>query len=194
MSASYPLLALLWVQGLRQPRNNFNSPPSEQKVIVAGSLIAAVICIGFLTIPALAATLMRPSLPHVDSSSADYHYIYGGKRVSGFIIVSDHDEPLKNVPSMTLSDFQAIIKISGVEFYQGLVVDNAPPPTPFAFIYAARAEPRALSGYSYIAPPDVLLNKTVLVWRLTLQDWHKKPDLPAYWLLVTHAEPVANAH
>jgi hypothetical protein len=194
MSASYPLLALLWVQGLRQPRNNVEGPPSEPKIIVAGSLIAAAICICFLTVPALTATLMRSSSPHVNSLSADYHYIYGGRRVSGFIIVSDHDEPLKNVPSMTLSEFQAVIKSSGVELYQGLVVGNAPPPTPFAFIYAPRAEPQAQGGYSYIAPPDVLLNKAVPIWRLTVQDWHKKPEFGAYWFLVTRAEPVADGH
>ena len=76
----------------------------------------------------------------------------------------------------------------------GLVVENAPPPTPFAFIYAPRADPRAHSYYSYIAPPDVLLNEAVPIWRLTVQDWHKKPEFSAYWFLATHAEPVASGH
>jgi hypothetical protein len=166
--------------------------------MVVGSLIAAAICICFLTIPALAVTLMRPLSPHVGSSNADYHYIYGGQRVSGFIIVSNHDGLLKEVPSMTLSDFQAIVKTSGVEFYQGLVVENTPPAVPFAFVYAPRAERRTQGDYKqsyiYIAPPDVLLNKAVPMWRLTVQDWHKKPEFRAYWFLVTHAEPVVSGN
>ena len=194
MSASYPLVALFLVQGLQQPRKKTDSAPSEQRLSFAGFVLAAVIFICFLTIPVLAAKFVRQPSSISYVASADHHYIYGGRQASGFVIVSDDEEPMKNAPSMRLSDFQKIIKVSGVELYQGLVVDSAPPPTPFAFIFSPRAEPRAQSGFSYIAPPDVLLNKTVPIWRLTVEDWHKKPGFGPYWFLATSAEPVASGH
>jgi hypothetical protein len=84
---------------------------------------------------------------------------------------------------MTLSNFKAIAKISGVELYQGLVIDGEAPPTPFALIYTARAEAHPQSGYSYIVPPEVFLNKTVPVWRLTVEDRRRSPAWAATGIL-----------
>ena len=189
MTASYPLIALFWTRGLQQPADH-SAPPSERKLSYGGILIGVVLVVCVLVIPASAPRLINwLGSPPLFTAAADQNYIYGGRRMSGFVIVADNEQPLKGAPSMTLSNFQAVVKASGVESYQGLV-ENDPPPTPFAFIYAPRAERHAQSNYSYIVPPEVFLNKSVPFWRLTVREWQRKPDMGLYWYLAERAEPI----
>jgi hypothetical protein len=198
MSASFPILALFWIRGLQQPQIKVSERcPSGRKLVIAAGLIAAgitICCLG----PALAIQFMRkaPLSPDYVLDS-DHHYIYGGRRMSGILVVPDSDQPPSNAPSMTLSNFKALMEVAGVERYQGLVLDGAPPPVPFAFIYAPRAEPQALrkseGAHSYIVPPEVFLDKAVPIWRLTITDWHRKPGMASpVWYLVTRADPLLN--
>ena len=187
LSANCPTLD----RGLQQPQENSDAP-TERKLLLIGGLIAAGVAICFLGSPALAFKFMHtpPSLSS-GMPTSDHQYIYGGRQMSGFVIVADNEQPLKDAPSMTLGNFKKVVKTSGIEFYQGLVVDNEPPPTPFAFIYAARAEPNAQNVVSYIVPSDVFLNKAVPIWRLTVREWHKRPNFGSYWFLATRGDPVS---
>ena len=196
MSASFPILALFWIRGLQQPQIKVSErPPSGRKLVITAGLIAAgitICCLG----PALAIQFIQkaPLSPDYVPDS-DHHYIYGGRRMSGILVVPDGDQPPKSAPSMTLSNFKALMRVAGVEHYQGLVLDGAPPPVPFAFIYAPRAEPRALrrgGEHSYIVPSEVFLDKAVPIWRLTITDWHRKPGMDNFWYLVTRADPLLN--
>src|SRR4051812_23503035 len=63
--------------------------------------------------------------------------VFGGRRMSGLLVVRD-DTPLRSdIASVHLSQFEAIVKLSGVEAYQDLIHPTVPP-VPFGFVFAPR--------------------------------------------------------
>jgi hypothetical protein len=117
------------------------------------------------------------------------HYIAGGRRITGMLVVADDAPRPLNVPSMTISQFSTIVRASGIESYQGLVTPKAPP-LPFAFLTSARLEKASGSHYQYIAAPEVILRRDVPGWRLDLTAWQVKPPHGPYWHMVTNATPL----
>ena len=91
-------------------------------------------------------------------------YVFGGRRISGFLVIGN-DQPLYvDTPSLHLADFEAIIAQSGVEGYQELI-DPILPRVPFGFIFAPRIERESSSSFQYIVPAKVLEWRDVTAWR-----------------------------
>jgi hypothetical protein len=113
--------------------------------------------------------------------------VFGGRRMSGFLVVPDGVPLRSDVPTVDFSTFSAILEQSGIEQYQGLVNPHAPE-TPFGFVYTPMLAGRR--NVLYIVPPEVMERKEVLAWRFDLEEWQRKPPYGPYWYLVTHAEPL----
>jgi hypothetical protein len=71
--------------------------------------------------------------------------ILGGRRVSGFLVIEDGMPLRRDVPSIHLKDFAAIVEQSCVEYYQELTRPVAPP-MPFGFVFVPRLEKGATSA------------------------------------------------
>ena len=118
--------------------------------------------------------------------------MFGGRRLAGFLVLPNEIPLRKETSSLHLPEFEAIIKHSGVEKYQGLIHPEMPP-LPFGFIFAPRLEKHATSVYQFIVPPEVMERRDVQVWRLHVKRWQPESKLPGYgdyWLYVSRAEPL----
>jgi hypothetical protein len=120
----------------------------------------------------------------------DEVFVFGGRRMSGFLVVDDNI-PLRNdVPSLHLADFDAIIQQSSVESYQELI-HPVVPPLPFGFVFAPRLEKGSISMFQYIVPAEVVERRDIAAWHFKLMRWGYKPDgYCECWFFVTKAEPL----
>ena len=193
--ASYPLLAVGFTMGLVGPRRcravagerytRFHAMPTENAWSLA---TAAVVLTCSIVLPALAIHLAH-SIPTVSIVERQgEHVVFGGRRLSGFIVTADDVPTSFSVPTITLSDFRAIVKHSNIEAYQGLLTPEAPP-VPFGLVAGESIERGVRSGFLYIVPEDVVRRCDVALWRFSVSDWQLKPGNPTYWYFVTHAEP-----
>ena len=190
MSPAYPLLLLLVASGFATFPNTplgGRTPISPRSaafgLVFTTGILVAVPWIAHAVSPArkLAATLAI--------ASPNEHLIIGGRRMTGILVVPD-DQPLQTkIPSITESGFRQFLRLSNVEFYQGLMKPRSPT-APFAFIWAPRIEPGVASSHQYIVAPDVLLKPDVLAWRFTVSEWNRKPPHGIYWYFVDKAEPL----
>ena len=116
----------------------------------------------------------------------------GGRRLAGFLVLPDEMLLRKETPSLHLSEFEAIIKQSDIETYQGLLHPELPP-LPFGLIFAPRLEKDGQSIYKFIVPPEVMERRDVQAWRLHVKRWQPQSIPPGFgdiWLYVTSAEPL----
>jgi hypothetical protein len=102
-------------------------------------------------------------------------FVFGGGRMSGFLVVAD-DQPLRDdVPSLNLTDFSALIGQSRVEMYQDLIHPILPP-LPFGFLFAPRLEKGSSSLSQYIVPAEVVERRNVQDWHFELKRWGYRPN------------------
>jgi hypothetical protein len=189
LAASHPLIAMFFAMGMSSPGLTpaTVSPPSRLSRYGWIGLAAAALL--FLCVPWMA---HRFSSPPVSLNAAlekkDEAFVFGGRRMSGLLVVRD-DTPLRNdVPSVHLSQFEEILKLSNIEMDQALIHPILPP-LPFAFVFAPRLEKGSVSALLYIVPPEVVERRDVPAWRFNLKHWGDKPGAGAYWFYVTQAEP-----
>jgi hypothetical protein len=120
----------------------------------------------------------------------DEAFVFGGRQMSGFLVVANGAPLRHDVPSLHLADFEAIVATTGMEEYQDLL-HPASPPLPFGFVFAPRAEKRVESGHLYIVPAEVLERRDVRAWHFHLKKWGDLYNVYnfEYWQYVTMAEP-----
>ena len=189
--ASYPLLGLLLTMGLVGPRASRRGLSPNRRVARDSLGLAVLTLLGSLVLPAVAKRIAGTDQGTSSSASgpvANQHVVYGGRRLSGVLVVADGTSSGLDTAAIPLSAFKAIIGASNVEFYQGLVTPEAPP-TPFGFVTGMRTEKGSRSGYMYIVPADVVRRSNVARWRFTVADWQVKPGNSRYWYHVTRADP-----
>jgi hypothetical protein len=150
----------------------------------AGLVVAALL---FVSVPWIAhrffsAKMLVDATP---SEKKDEAFVFGGRRMSGFLVVKD-DMPVGNdVPSLTLSQFESILGLSGIESQNptNLVL----PALPFGFVFAPRLERGSTSGSLYIVPSAVVERRNVGAWHFDLKRGGYR--LGGYGWYVTKAEP-----
>jgi hypothetical protein len=185
MSGSYPLVAAFAVSGFfvrnTEPASEIARPAWQWWV----GLVAVLIL--FLAVPWLAHRTAPPAV--LAKPSLNEQQVFGGRRMSGFLVVAD-DQPLRrDVPSLHLTDFAKLITLSNVEIYQPLLKGRTPE-LPFGFISAPRMEAGSASDNQFIVPAHVLLDKGVEAWRFKTAEWSRIEGNSIYWVLVTDAQPV----
>jgi hypothetical protein len=106
------------------------------------------------------------------------------------MLVVDDNQPLSGVvPTFHFSRFAEFIKLSNVEFYQGLLHPQTPE-VPFGFIWAPRLESGAQSDFQYIVPAEVMQRRDVSVWKFQVREWNRKEPYSSYWFFVDKAEAI----
>jgi hypothetical protein len=190
-AASHPMMALFFALGM----SNFGSAPAEPPSRSRFSRIGSIGLIGaamlFVCIPWMAHRFspigtMVSAAPLAKRNEA---FVFGGRRMSGFLVVED-DLPLRDdIPSLHLADFDAIVRQSGVEYTQNLIHPILPP-LPFGFVFAPRVEKGSISASLYIVPAEVVERREVSAWHFDLKHWgDNHTGYGDYWLYVTKAEP-----
>ncbi len=189
LAASHPLIAMFFAMGM--------SSVALTPAMVARFRLSRYGWTG-LTIAALL-FLCVPWMTHRFSSGTSVNavplekngeaFVFGGRRMSGVLVVND-DAPLRSdIPSVHLSEFEGILRQSDIELYQDLIHPIVPP-LPFAFVFAPRLEKGSPSTSLYIVPPEVVERRDVPAWHFNLKRWGYKPGgYGEYWFYVTQAEP-----
>jgi hypothetical protein len=122
------------------------------------------------------------------AATAEEALVFGGRRISGFLVVADGEPLRSDIPTLHLSTFAEYIKLSVVElYYQGLLQPRTPD-VPFGFVYIPKL--RGWSNPRYIVPAHVLEQRDVPAWRFTIAEWNLKSPGRSYWFYVTRAEPL----
>jgi hypothetical protein len=190
LAVAYPFLSTLVASGFMTPRTVvIRDRNSTDRLILLGLVMifggAILLCAGPR---ALAGALGQTIQSDVERQGvSNVHYLHGGRRVTGFLVVADDDVLPTEMPSMHLSNFMEIIRRSNIEIYQGLLHPDVPQ-LPFGFITSARVEKTARSDFSYIVPPEVMFRSAVSTWQFTVEPWQRKPEGGVYWYMVTDAK------
>jgi hypothetical protein len=191
MAASHPLIALFFAAGFTGPALAATDEPDRNRLTRGGLAILMLAAVLFVGIPWVAHRLspVEEVAGARLSAKRGEAFVFGGRRMSGFLVVKD-GEPLRNdVATLHLADFEATIKQSGVENYQGLL-HPVMPALPFGFVIAPRLEKNIGSYRQFIVPAEVLERRDVPAWHFYLTSWRHKPnDLGEQWFFVTKAEP-----
>ncbi|HEV7877788.1 hypothetical protein [Bradyrhizobium sp.] len=191
LAASHPMIAMFFALGMSStalaPAKL--SPRFAPAGFGCGLLVAAALL--FVCVPWAAHRFssIQALVEATPFARKDQVFVLGGRRMSGFLVVSD-DMPLRSdVPSLHLAEFNATVAQSGLEYYQNLI-NPILPPLPFGFVFAPRLERDSTSLYQYIVPPEVIERGDVPAWHFHLKRWGYKPNGPGeYWFYVTKAEP-----
>ena len=191
LASSYPLIFLFFAMGMSGPNVAIRRDEIvDPKLVRFGSTLFIASLLLFFSIPWLAHRL-SPAQSLMTGSIAgnpDQAVVFGGRRLAGFLVLPDKMPLPKETASLNLSEFEAIIKQSDVEKFQGLIHPEMPP-LPFGFIFAPRLEKDAASIYQFIVPPEVMERRDVKAWRLHVKRW--QPETGGnWWLFVTRAEPL----
>jgi hypothetical protein len=193
LAASYPLIALFFAMGMSSPASQSIEAHSFRRLAPHGlwGLLVAVVL--FVSVPWIAHRFSPVSALVGDDllANQDEAIVSGGRWMSGFLVVENGSPLRSDVPTLHLSDFEAIVEQSGAESYQG-VLHPEMPPLPFGFVFAPRLEKGSLSTREYIVPAEVVERHDVPVWHFKLKRWGYKPPPGGgfeFWFYVTKAEP-----
>jgi hypothetical protein len=193
IAASYPLIALFFAMGMGNPAASApRGPPAQSRSSRYGALGLMVTAALFVGIPWMAHRFASAGEiagnPLVEK--AGEALVFGGRRMTGFLIVADGQPLRSDVPSLHLAEFDAIVSQSNLENYQELI-HPVVPSLPFGFVYAPRLEKGVQSLKQFIVPAEVLERPDVPTWRFQLMRWGYKPTAGygELWFYVTKAEP-----
>jgi hypothetical protein len=191
LAASHPLVAMFLATGMSSPALIPATAPSPCRLSRYGWIGIAAAALLFLCVPWMTHRFSAAtSVDAVPLQKREEAFVFGGRRMSGALVIKD-DEPLRNdIASVHLSEFEGILKQSYIETYQELIHPILPP-LPFALVFAPRLEKGNQSGTLYIVPPEVVERRDVPAWHFNLKHWGHKPGgyRDEYWFYVTKAEP-----
>jgi hypothetical protein len=192
LAASHPLVALFFATGMGNPLLAPRQATSSSHLSRYGSLGLIVAAALFVGVPWMAHRYSPVGAMVGDglSTKQDEAFVFGGRRMSGFLVVEDGLPLRSDVPSLHLADFDTLVRQSNVEFYQDLIHPILPP-LPFGFVFSPRLEKESSSRYQYIVPAEVIERRDVPAWHFHLEQWRYKPGgFDEYWFFVTKAEPL----
>jgi hypothetical protein len=186
LAASHPLIAMFFAMGMSSPALTPATVSPRYGWIGLTAAALLLLCVPWM---AHRFSSAEASLNAAPLAGKDEAFVFGGRGVSGVLVVKD-DVPLRNdIPSVHLSEFEGILRQSGIEIYQDLIHPILPP-LPFAFVFAPRLEKGSVSPSLYIVPPEVVERRDVPAWHFNFKRWGYKPGgYGEYWFYVTKAEP-----
>src|ERR1043166_5764232 len=189
LAASHPLIAMFFATGMSRPALIPATASSPFRLSRYGWIGLAGAALLFLCVPSITYRFTGATSVAGPLEKSGETFVFGGRRMSGLLVVNDDALLRKDIPSVHLSDFEGILKQSDIEFYQDLIHPTVPP-LPFAFVFAPRLEKGRRSTPLYIVPPEVVERRDVPAWHFHLKRWGYKPGgYGEYWFYVTKAEP-----
>ncbi len=186
MMVIYPLAALFFT--IPMPVSDSDNSTSAARPMIPPLAGACVIGVALLVI-AITPALMHLFAPfyYPAPKESDENLVFGGRRMTGMLVVAD-EAPLRNdVPSIHISDFVNIVRHTQLEESQDLVTP-APPKVPFGFIATPLRSYELEQLRLYIVPPKVLSRPEVAGWRFRTSDLGRTHDGNRYWRLVSQAD------
>lgn len=168
---THPLMAMIFALGFANPSTaeSATPPPSARhmlafSVVVAGALIAAPFVVRYL------------GEPPAQVAAPGQRFVYGGRMVTGFVILPDGTPPLKQAPSLPASTFAAIMTRVPMETEWGPFIADITSRTPIAFFWTPDLQIPRRSGGLYFGPPEIVTDRKAKAWRLhiTEPEWKKK--------------------
>ena len=191
--ATHALLCVFVAMGFTAPGAMLPIRKQPDASLFRGGVAAlAIATLLFLGIPWLAHQLSptREFARKDIEPGAAAHIVYGGHRMTGFLVVADETPLPKNVPAMHFSTFVSIFRNSGLDKVYGGLLSSRAPTIPFAFVSSVRGEKGEFSISKYVVPPEVLERRDVAAWKLE-GEMHN-PGTGGRWLDVTRAEPLGS--
>jgi hypothetical protein len=184
LSASFPLLAVLFASGFASPNScsNFIYRAANDRLPVKWFFLLSILSLACLIVPFVIYKmdlLDARSLSKIDLQQ-DQVLVLGTSRMSGFLVVPDGGALPTNVPSIYHSDYTQIVKNSGIESYESLVSPIPLDRPPFAIVSTISIHPYKTSGLM-IVPAEVFASINDSPWI-----FHVKKG--SYWNRVYKAE------
>ncbi len=182
LAASHPLMALFLAMGLGSQQLAALRKDLEAKLVQIGSfglIVAAAILLAVPWISYRLSPLDKDQLLSLHSGQNDA-FVWGGREMSGFLIVSDEVPLRADIPSLHFSEFQAIVNQSGMEQYFAVLHPTAPA-TPFGFVFTPRLD--IVRSGIFIVPAAVPERPDVSMWHFEMTG--SSPDSGDIGLYVT---------
>jgi hypothetical protein len=195
LASSFPLVFLFFAMGMTAPHSVVTRRHrADVKIVRFGMAMLIAALFLFLSTPWLAYRVSpaRNLIVRGIPQTSEQIVVFGGRRLVGFLVLPDEIPLRKEISSIHLREFEAIIKQSNIEMYQGLLHPEMPN-LPFGFVFAARLEEGTESDRLFIVPPEVMERREVPAWRFHVKVWQPESVLPGHvdhWLYVTGAEPL----
>ncbi|MBV9983265.1 hypothetical protein [Bradyrhizobium sp.] len=190
LAASQPLIALFIAMGMSDPRLAAGQSEPGGRLVAYGALGLIIAALLAVSVPWTAHRLSSTQDdPKYRASGSDEITVAGGAKMSGFLVLADEAPLRADIPTLHVSDFEAVVAQSGVESYQGLI-HPVSPALPFGFVFAAPLGTGMTAPNIFIVPAEVMESRDVQAWHFRLEPRAYKADAPGrYWFLVTRAEP-----
>jgi len=157
----------------------------------SGAAIIGVAATLFLWVPHWArAQFIREMATHgpLGQLSANEQVVWNGRHITGFLVLPNHSERPISVPTLSVAEFSRLANAPLLEtelapFTNGLIEN-----VPFALVLAPRLVEPFWYGM-YVAPLQVLQDRSIWAWRLTTREW-KTSGSPETLQVVTETEPL----
>jgi hypothetical protein len=182
LAASHPLMALFFALGASSPTSTASTTICSRLRLRYASSGLALAAVLFFAIPWIAHRASPVSALVGDRlmMEQDQAFVFGGHRMSGFLVVEDGLPLRHDVPTLHLADFKTLVQ----QTYQGL---PTLPQVSFGFVFSPRLETGSYSAYYFIVPADVIEHRDIPAWHFQVKKYPTPPGNP--WLEVTNAEP-----
>jgi hypothetical protein len=193
LAVSHPLIALFFAIGLSNPLSVPEEASSRPRLARHGSLGLIAAAALLVCVPWIAHRLSPIGAMGANglTEKQDEAFVFGGRRMSGFLVIENHLPLRSDVPTLHLADFEAIIAQGGVESDQELL-HPVSPPLPFGFVFAPDFAKGPVRSNIFIVPADVVERRSIPAWHFSLKPWHhNNPNAQSgdWWFYVTKAEP-----
>ncbi len=183
LAASHQLIALFFAMGMVNPAL-CASTVQEDRLLTGCGLLGLVLAAAlFVCVPWIGHKVDNQKYSHDLKRSQDGAIVFGGRRMSGFLVIADGESLRTDTSSIHFADFKAIVTQAGI--YQ-ILLEPFTPALPFGFVFASRMERGAVAPSLFLVPADVLERHDVEMWHFVFDPDRGRPSL---WPYVTKAEP-----
>jgi hypothetical protein len=158
-----------------------------------GALAIGAVAVLFVVGPGVSRALLAVHVseyaPMGEKRADGIMVVPGGRFITGFQVIPDGVARPLNVPTLFVSEFRALVRMTSIEHDFGAFADFAVERAPFAIVVTGRYDDRDQSNI-FIAPITLLEQGNVAAWRLQVL---QAPPGGAAWTtlrFVVKAEPI----
>ena len=168
LAASHPLIALFLATGMTNSTVVGITRPESARLLRYGTLGLVIAAAFFICGPWIAHRFppIGQKLEYIPKSNPDEAFVFGGRQMSGFLVLGNSQPLRADIPTIHLKDFEEMVALSGI--YESLLRPVTPEP-PFGFIFAPRLERGIVSPSQFVVPANVMEHRESLAWHFKLR-------------------------